>query len=162
MPAPSIIWYDTPEAIHRAMWEPVAKDNGMTYEELVAECVIVGVTDAGEEVTLEGGSDIEGMRVQRCWGFVDTNTHIIHAWAAPDADQEVVMHMIGHELGHITGTPLTDELQEELRAEEFGRVARMAYNLFLSQPLRAKSDAETDVLVSFRLTNPPVSNTKHN
>lgn len=136
-PALNVIWYDSAEAIHRAMWEPAAKANGMTYEELVSECEIIGFLESGEEVTLDGGDDLDGMRVQGCWGFVSPDTGTIHAWADANTDPAMVIHMLAHEIGHATGVPMEDELQEELRAEQFGKAARMAFEMLTHRPNKA-------------------------
>lgn len=132
-PEMSIRWYESPEDVHRAMWEPVAIGEGMTYEALLADSEICGLDDNGNEVVMEPGSDIEGMRAQGCWAFVDTLSSCIHAWAAPDTDKGRVLHMLAHEIGHVTGTPHPDGFQEEMRAEQFGRVAALAYDMMLNK-----------------------------
>lgn len=128
-PAMSIIWYDSPEEVHRVMWEPLAIAEGMTYDEMMAESEVCGEDEHGNEVVIPPGAEFEGMRAQGCWAFVDTMTNTIHAWAAQDADRGMVLHMLAHEVGHVTGEPHEDPLQEELRAEQFGRVAALAYSL---------------------------------
>lgn len=132
-PEMSIRWYESPEAVHRAMWEPVAIGEGMTYDELLAESESCGLDEHGKEVVLEPGADIDGMRLQGCWAFVDTLNNCIHAWSAPDADRGRVLHMLAHEIGHVTGTQHPDGLQEEMRAEQFGRVAALAYSMLLDK-----------------------------
>lgn len=128
-PALSIRWYPDLEAVDRAMWEPVAIEQGMTWEEMVDQCDVICQDEQGNEVVLSRDEQLAAMRAQGCWGFLDSNTNTIHAWAAPDADRASVLHMLAHEVGHATGTPLQDGLQEELRAEQFGRVAALAYSL---------------------------------
>ncbi|EWC39609.1 hypothetical protein [Stutzerimonas stutzeri] len=128
-----IRWYESPESVHRAMWEPMAIGEGMTYDELLAEGVTCGFDESGNEVEMEAGADIEGMRMQGCWAFVDTLNSCIHAWAAPDADRGKILHMLAHEIGHATGTPHPDGFQEEMRAEQFGRVAAAAYSMLLDK-----------------------------
>lgn len=127
-PKMAVVWYARPEDVHRAMWEPSAIDAGMTYEEMLAESVGCGQTEGGEEVEFTHEQELAGMYAQGCWAFVD-NTNTIHAWAAQDADTALVVHMLAHEIGHATGTEHPDELQEEMRAEQFGRVAALAYEL---------------------------------
>lgn len=128
-----IRWHESPESVHRAMWESVAIREGMTYDELLAEGVTCGFDESGNEVEMEAGADIEGMRMQGCWAFVDTLNSCIHAWAAPDTDRGLVLHMLAHEIGHATGTPHPDGFQEEMRAEQFGRVAAAAYRMLLDK-----------------------------
>lgn len=128
-----IRWHESPESVHRAMWEPVAIREGMTYDELLAEGVTCGFDESGNEVEMEAGADIEGMRMQGCWAFVDTLNSCIHAWAAPDTDRGLVLHMLAHEISHATGTPHPDGFQEEMRAEQFGRVAAAAYRMLLDK-----------------------------
>ena len=36
-PTVSVTWHESPESVHRAMWEEVAVAEGMTYEQLIAE-----------------------------------------------------------------------------------------------------------------------------
>ena len=43
--------------------------------------------------------------------------------------------MIGHELGHVTGTRADEEWAEENRADEFGDVAAQAYRVLMQRPL---------------------------
>lgn len=127
-PKMTVTWYARPEDVHRAMWEQSAIDAGMTYEELLAESTGVGETEGGEEVEFTHEQELAGMYAQGCWAFVD-KTNTIHAWAAEDADTALVLHMLAHEVGHATGAGHPDELQEEMRAEQFGRVASLAYVL---------------------------------
>lgn len=102
-PELAITWYPSPEAVHQAMRVPIAKVEGMTHEALMA-----------------------AIRSQGVWGFVDANSRRIHAWASPDAPRETVVHMLAHLIFHMTGTPHDDDLEEEMRAEQFGRVAALA------------------------------------
>ena len=132
-PAMSITWYDTPEQVHRAMWEEGAIANGMTYEEMIAESTIVGEDFEGNEHEVTHEQEMASIRTQGCWAFVDTRVNMIHAWADPEADRELVLHMLAHEIGHITGAEHPDPIQEEMRAEQFGRVAKMAYQLLAAR-----------------------------
>lgn len=127
-PPVSIVWYPQAELVYRAYWEPVAADNGMTYED-IADGIMTGFDKDGNEVESTAFDDVEGIKRMGCWGWVDTEKHIIHAWAAPDAEPCGVLHMLAHEIGHITGVAHPDGLQEEFRAEQFGRVASIAYRL---------------------------------
>ncbi len=82
----------------------------------------------GQGGSVEGLSAVdmlEGIELQKVWGFVG-NDKCIHYWAHPNADLSMVVHFFAHEMGHQTGEPLSDHLAEELRAEDFGHVARHA------------------------------------
>ena len=133
-PTVSVTWHESPESVHRAMWEEVAVAEGMTYEQLIAESEGEGETETGETVAFTHEQELAGMRGQGCWAFVDTRNNTIHAWADEATPRELVLHMLAHEIGHITGEPHPDHMQEEMRAEQFGRVAKMAYGLL---PARA-------------------------
>lgn len=124
----NIVWYGTAEEVNAAFWRPVAEAEGIALEELLASPQ-TGLDGDGNEVELALGADIEGMKLQGCWGFMDTETQTIHAWAAHDADPANVLHMLAHEIGHATGTPDPDDLLEELRADTYGKVARQAFEL---------------------------------
>lgn len=125
----TIQWHDSPEAVLREYWKGPAEAEGLDVDELLLESEGGGLTFDGEEVTFTTAEQLEGMRRQGCWGFVDTNSGQIHAWAAPDIAPEMLMHLLGHEIGHVTGEAHPDPLLEELRAEQFGRVAAVAYHL---------------------------------
>ncbi|HRO20851.1 hypothetical protein [Alcaligenes phenolicus] len=144
LPELTIQWHDTPEAVHRIFWEKAALENGMTYEDLM-EGVMVGETEHREKVDLTYEQEIQAIRDQKCWGCADTETNQIHAWAAPDVDRTLLIHMLTHEIGHLTGEPLPDDIQEELRAETFGKVAAMAYQMLQAQQDADKVDAEPDM-----------------
>jgi hypothetical protein len=137
-PALSIVWYPSPEAAHRSMWEPVAIAEGMSYDEL-CQCQGGGITADGEEVEVSYEDEITGMKLAGAWGWVELDRHIIHAWADHQADPARVIHMLAHEIGHVTGQPHPDPLQEEMRAEQFGNAARLAYSL-LQQRQEARHD----------------------
>ena len=128
-PTVAITWHDSPESVHRAMWEESAVAAGMTYEQMIDECVSCGEDEHGNEIEFTHEQEIAWIRRQGCWAFVDARSNIIHAWADESASRELVLHMLAHEIGHITGEAHTDYLQEEMRAEQFGRVAKAAYGL---------------------------------
>lgn len=128
-PSMSITWYDTPEDVHRAMWAESAAAEGMTYEQMIAESTIIGEDFEGNEHDVTHEQEMAGIRTQGCWAFVDTRVNMIHAWADPEADRELVLHMLAHEIGHATGAEHPDPMQEEMRAEQFGRVAKLASKL---------------------------------
>ena len=115
-PTVSVTWHESPESVHRAMWEEVAVAEGMTYEQLIAESEGEGETETGETVAFTHEQELAGMRGQGCWAFVDTRNNTIHAWADEATPRELVLHMLAHEIGHITGEPHPDHMQEEMRA----------------------------------------------
>lgn len=131
LPELTIQWHDTPEAVHRIFWEKAAIENGLTYEELI-EGAMVGETEGRQKVDLTYEQEIQAIRDQKCWGCADTDTNQIHVWAAPDVDHALLIHMLAHEIGHLTGEPHPDDIQEELRAETFGKVAALAYHMLPS------------------------------
>lgn len=128
-PALGIQWYPTFEAVEHAYWAPVAEAEGIPYEDLL-EAENGGLDEHGNEVTYTREQMLEGMKRSGCWAFADTNTNTIHAWADASAEPQLVVHMLAHEVGHLTGTPDPDEFQDEMRAEQFGAVAAQAFALF--------------------------------
>lgn len=126
----TIQWHQSPEDVHRAMWEPAAVEQGISYDEVIKDGHVEAQVVDGEHVTLTYDEVIEAMRQQKYWGFVDTKTNAIHAWAADDAPPDQIIHLLAHEIGHITGERLVDDLEEEERADTYGHVAATAYLLF--------------------------------
>lgn len=121
-------WHDTPEEVHRAMWEPVAIEDNVTYAELCG--MTGGGTDAeGNIVEFTFAQEMEAIRQMGVFGFADTMDRHIHAWADPSTPRETVIHMLAHQIGHLTGTPCEDDLQEAMRAASYGAVASMAFSL---------------------------------
>ena len=166
-PTVAITWHDSPESVHRAMWEESAVAAGMTYAQMVDESVSCGEDEHGNEIEFTHEQEIAGMRRQGCWAFVDARSNMIHAWADESASREFVLHMLAHEIGHITGDAHTDDFQEEMRAEQFGRVARAAYRLLPSVTAdyaaleaengrlpAAGSDVEEVEVVGYRVSMP--------
>lgn len=129
LPKFGVTWYSTPEALHRAMWSPAAEAEGMTYEALIAESSTSAFTTDGREIQVTHEEEMDAIRLMGVWGFCDTNTSQIHAWAAPDTPRLKVIHMLAHEIGHLTGTPDENDLEEEMRAEAFGQVAAIAFGM---------------------------------
>lgn len=124
-----ITWYPSPEAVHRAYWQPMAESEGMTYEVLIAEGMTCAFDQFGNMVEMTHDEEMAALRSMGAWGFADTKLRHIHAWAAPETPREQVMRLLAHEIGHLTGEPCKDELQEEFRAETFGAVAAMAFSM---------------------------------
>jgi hypothetical protein len=127
-PLMSIIWHESPDDIERAYWAPVAEAEGIPLEELLS-ADMEGQNEKGDIINITNQQKMEGMLIQGCWGFVDTKTNTIHAWAAPDVQTETLIHMLAHEIGHATGVAHPNALQEEFRAEQFGLAAKLAYCL---------------------------------
>ena len=128
----SIQWHNSAQSVHRAMWEPVAASEGITYDDMMADSVGVATSADGIDFELSHADETASLESQACWAFVDTGAGIIHAWVSPDAPRSRVVHMFAHEIGHMVGTPLDDDIAEEMRAEEFGRVAAMAFDMMMS------------------------------
>lgn len=129
-PELSIVWYQTPEIVYSKMWEKEANSEGVTVAELLDGTGFVGADEFGNEVEVPMEDVYEGMRALGCWGWVDTENNIIHAWAEKDADPAQIMHFLAHEIGHVTSSPDEDDFEEEMRAEQYGHVAKLAYKLF--------------------------------
>ena len=64
------------------------------------------------------------------YGWVDEDK-IIHFWIdrTKNIPIEELLHFLGHEIGHQIGTPnINSAYKEELRADEYGFAARLAYD----------------------------------
>lgn len=59
------------------------------------------------------------------WGFVriSRGKAVIHWWASEDAPVEDVVHLLSHELGHISFRQEGDAVMEEVRADSYADVA---------------------------------------
>ena len=128
-----IVWHDSPEAVDAAHWKPLCDDEGITLEELQSG-VAVGSDSNGEEVEMTHEQMIQSMRDMGFWGFVDTKTRTIHAWADPATPDNAIMEFLGHEIGHVTGMPDAREWEEEMRADQYGGLVKMAHSLLLTRP----------------------------
>lgn len=129
-PSTQIVWHDSPESAQRAMWTPIAEAEGLTVDDLM-DGELGGFDEDGNDVEpITTAQACEAIRETGCWGFCDTNTGIIHAWKAEDANPVTVMHMLAHEVGHLTGVAEEDAHAEEMRAEQFGKVAAEAASLY--------------------------------
>lgn len=128
-PELTITWYDSPEEVHRSLWSEAAAEYGVPVDELLQGTEVGALDENGQEVSVTQEQVLEGMRAMGCWGWVDTEQNVIHAWMAPDADPELVAHFLAHEIGHVTAHPDPDDFQEEMRAEQFGYVASQALRL---------------------------------
>lgn len=129
-----IIWHPTAEAVFYAMWESAFIAEGIPPSE-IADTTVIGVnSETGDEEAMTVDEVVKSMEQQGMWGFVDTESRMIHAWADPGAAPGDVLHMLAHEVGHVTGEPKEDALDEEDRAEEFGQVAAEAFRLLCTRP----------------------------
>lgn len=129
-----IVWHTTPENVFYAMWEAACLAEGITAAEFPATTVIGVSSPGGENEAMTVEQVVDSIRDMGMWGFVDTETRTIHAWADPATAPGDVLHMLAHEAGHVTGEPLDDEEAEELRADAFGAVAAEAYRLLSTRP----------------------------
>ena len=129
-----IVWHTTPENVFYAMWEAACLAEGITAAEFPATTVIGVSSQTGDEEAMTVEQVVTNIRDMGMWGFVDTETRTIHAWADPAASPGDVLHMLAHEVGHVTGEPDEDEEAEEIRADTFAAVAAEAYRLLSSRP----------------------------
>jgi len=92
---------------------------------------------------------IKAVRMQRHWAFVrvpnkSKDEAVIHFYAADGVPLTDVAHMLGHELGHISGTILDNDAAEEKRADLYGDVAKRVLELLIpgqrSKPSARRSD----------------------
>jgi hypothetical protein len=132
-PAVTIQWYESAAAVNSAMWAPALEAEGLTAADL-DESGFQGLDDNGQAVDVSLEDALASMEDMGCWGFCDSATNTVHAWARADADPATVMHMLAHEIGHLTGQAHPDGYHEEMRAEQFGRAAMAAYRLMRSHP----------------------------
>lgn len=132
-PAVTVQWYESAKAVNSAMWAPALEAEGLTAADL-DDSGFQGLDDNGQVVDVSLEEGLAGMEAMGCWGFCDSATNIVHAWARADADPATVMHMLAHEIGHLTGQAHPDGYHEEMRAEQFGRAAMAAYRLMRSHP----------------------------
>ena len=110
--------YSTAVDVLAAHWEIPVKE--------LADSEFGGLNGQGEAVeNLSAENMLEGIELQKVWGFIDGD-RCIHFWAAPDVELSMAVHFFAHEIGHKTGTALDDHFAEEMRAEDFGHVARSA------------------------------------
>lgn len=131
-PEISIIWYPSWEEVNRAMWVPALEAEGLTEAD-IDDGGFIGHTEDGQQVSVSAEEALQAVDAMGCWGFCDSATNTIHAWAKADASQETVIHMLAHEIGHLTGLASPDPLTEEMRAEQFGRTAKLALSLMQSR-----------------------------
>jgi hypothetical protein len=120
-----LVTYPTPEAV---LLRYVNCDPDFPVAEL-SEIQMAGCDMEGDEGDIDSGDALESIRTTGCWGFTDTRKKEIHAWVDAKCPPETLISFLAHEIGHNTGTPDPDDLQEELRANTFGDVAAEAYSM---------------------------------
>ena len=83
----------------------------------------------------------------KCWGHCKSDTGEVSVWIDPEATDEDVLFLLGHELGHIEEEPPIKirshedfEEHKERRADSYGRVASAAWVIW-----RALQSGETEV-----------------
>ena len=105
--------------------EILASYHKCTVSEL-KESTLGGEDIEGNECEYSIDDAIAGMDITGCWGYVDEQ-NTIHFWAKSDVDDKTLVHFFAHEIGHCSGTPCEDYMEEERRAETFGEVAAQAF-----------------------------------
>lgn len=127
----NVAWHDSPEAIHRAFWDPVCQREQVPYEELFSRMTIeAGDNGMGDIVGNTPEQVIKGIRDQGCWAFTDYANRTVHLWDAGTVDQGMLVQMITAEVAHLTPDRWADEQLEELRASQFGAVGNIALQIF--------------------------------
>ena len=74
------------------------------------------------------------VRKQRYWAFVrishgDETIAVVHHYAARGVPKTTKARMLGHELGHISGTNLDDIEAEERRADGYASVVELVFKI---------------------------------
>lgn len=82
---------------------------------------------------------LESLQRDKMWAFVDSKATpaVVHYWC-DGVDPLELAFMLGHELGHLSGKPLVSRrnfLREELRANEYGAVAREVFKVLKKEKL---------------------------
>jgi hypothetical protein len=144
----SLKQYSTIEELECASW-----DNEITIKDLYSEANSAGTVDNnGNE------EEMSWAHLKKCyeeagyWGFIDSRDNTIHFWIKQDypITMEELLFFFGHEMGHQMngGLKPTEEeyndnaeahFKEEDRADEYGYVAKMAYE-FASKILSKKKN----------------------
>lgn len=88
---------------------------------------------------LPGLSFVQMIESDGLWGFADLTTNKIRYWfdkkKVSDSD---VAELLGHELGHLVPSYHANDDHEEDRADEFGVVASMVFDLVLKRKPKGK------------------------
>ncbi len=122
--------------IEEAYWRWVVTSEGDTFDGLDGG-MITGECSDGSTVEWTVAEEIEHIEAQGMWGYYDEDAAAIHYWIAADVtDIGALVHFFAHELGHrlfhVVGTAPEHEdpgLAEELRCEDIGHIAALAYEL---------------------------------
>lgn len=96
---------------------------------------------------------LKAVKGQRHWAFVRVSKDpdeaaVIHFYAAKDVPLKAIAAMLGHEMGHISGEILDDEVAEEERADRYGVVAAKVLEMLTParsegrRPARAAVDVQ--------------------
>lgn len=72
---------------------------------------------------------VDVIRETGIWGYTD-NFGCIHYWHEK-ATFPSILEFFAHEIAHNTGKPCEDKTEEELRADEYAKVAVQAYDFAL-------------------------------
>lgn len=82
-----LVRHDTPESILAEHW-------GYPWEEL-KEGTMAAFDEEGNEEDYSFESIIEGMYLQKFWGFANKEKSEIHVWVMSDADEQEVAFFLG-------------------------------------------------------------------
>lgn len=82
--------------------------------------------ETGEKGIITTEQQLESIRKQKVWGFID-NEQTIHFWADKKVRDEKLIYFLGHEIGHVFGKQYKTLSIEEKKAEEFAKVALEAH-----------------------------------
>lgn len=127
----AVIWHDTAASVYKEFWSASGVSEGdMTKLADVISCETIG----GDTVDMTVEEIIEAIREQKCWGFAIGSSRTIHIWADPAADNELILRVIAHECGHLSGEQDELDFFEEQRADDFAEVAVRAYQILMARP----------------------------
>lgn len=118
-----VVWHKTPRDVQNAFWMPAAKDAGLSVDELLDDGEYVGIDSEGNEIVMTREDTERSIADMGLWGFADTSSRKIHLWASQDTDDISIAELIAHEIGHLTGVPVKDDINEEMRADQYASVA---------------------------------------
>lgn len=128
-PLPQLIRHAIPETAVKEFWRVPLQEEGLSVDDpqmFIGDC-FGGETEDNAPYSLV--DMVEGISIMGVWGWTDTRNNIVHAWVSKDADFNLVVWMLGHELGHCCENIETspDIPPNEARAELFGWAAKNAY-----------------------------------
>lgn len=122
----TLVTYDTPEELLKTFWQ--FGDETADFE----GCTFGGEDAEGNEVEFDLDDMVDGVKKQGMWGYAESKTGKVHIWVDPASASKDVMFFLGHELGHLSGTPIEQttepgDIREEKRADEYATVAKTAF-----------------------------------